>query len=114
MELRTDNLTIPQGATWEVRWPIQNADGTDADLTGWEVRAQARLERRSADVLHEWSTAAGTASVVAGSVALRVSAAESTAWSWTLAVFDVEVFHTDGRVMRVTQGTLEVDSEVTR
>lgn len=114
MTLRTDDLTIPQGTTWEVRWPVQNDDGTPADLDGWLVRAQARTSKTAPVTLHEWSNAAGNASLIDASVSLRVAPEESSAWEWSSAVFDVEIHHTDGRVARITQGRLMVDSEVTR
>lgn len=112
--LRTDDLVIPQGTTWEVRWPILKDDGTPADLGGWQVRAQVRRTRRSAAVLHEWSTTLGNAAISNATISLRVAANESSAWDWSTAAFDVEIYSLDGRVVRVTQGTLHVDPEVTR
>lgn len=109
MTLRTDDLVIPQGATWEVRWPIVGEDGAPADLSGWEARAQARSTIPSPAVLHEFDTA-----VVDSSVALKLTPAESSAFVWTKAVYDVELFHPDGRVVRVTQGAIRIDPEVTR
>lgn len=112
--LRTDDLLIPQGASWEVRWPINNPDGTPTDLTSWTIRAQVRESVSSAVVLHEWTTALGNAMNVTNSVALTVDPAVSSAWTWTAGVFDVELVNVDGRVWRVTQGTIRVDPEVTR
>lgn len=114
MSLRTDSLLIPQGTTWEVRWPVQNSDGTPADLDGWSVRAQLRRSITADEPLHEWSTAVGNASIVDGHVSLRVQPSESESWAWASGVYDVELFHTDGRVVRVTQGSIRVDQEVTR
>lgn len=114
MSLRTDNLTIPQGTTWETRWPILDSAGAPADLTGWDVRAQVRTNKFSDSTLYEWSSTIGNASVIGSEVSLRVSATESPDWNWRTGVYDVEIFHSDGRVLRVTQGEILVDIEVTR
>ena len=114
MSLRTDNLTIPQGPTWETRWPIVDSAGQPANLDGWGVRAHVRTQKLSETVLHEWSSTLGNASILGSDVSLKVSATESSAWNWRKGFYDVEIFHTDGRVLRITQGQMEVDTEVTR
>jgi len=112
--LRTDDLVIPQGTTWEVQWPIQNADGTPADLTGWSARAQVRKALGSSTVLYSWSLLAGNVTVAGGSVSLRVAPEVSSSWEWYSGVYDVELYHPDGRVNRITQGRVTLDKEVTR
>lgn len=109
--LRKDDLLIPQGATWEMHWPIQNTDKSDADLSGWDARSQVRASRSDDTVLHEFD-----ASVSGSDVVLKVSAAESSAWDWRQGVYDVELFKDEAvvRVVRVTQGTITVDLETTR
>lgn len=114
MALRTDRLTIPQGTSWEVRWPILNSSGVPADLTGWSPRAQARVKVTAAEILHEWSVALATIAIIDSAVAMMVTPETSSAWDWRSAVFDVELAHTDGRVIRITQGFIKVDPEVTR
>lgn len=113
-ELRTDDLLIPQGVTWEVRWPLLESDGSPVDLTGWGVRSQVRKSASSLDVLHEWSSAAGNAELVDSAVVLSVAPEVSSAWTWTAGVYDVELFHADGRVLRMTQGKVKISAEITR
>jgi len=115
MALRIDRLTIPQGTSWEVRWPVQNEEGVAADLTGWSPRAQARERVSSTTSIHEWTTLLGNISIVEGStISMRLAPSISSAWDWRTAVFDVELVHVDGRVARISQGELILDPEVTR
>jgi hypothetical protein len=112
--MRTDNLTIPQGTTWAARWPLQEEDGTAANLAGWQARAHARETIRAEEVLHSWNAAAGNVVLDELGVLLSVDPATSSAWAWRSAVYDVELFHTDGTVIRLTQGVISVSPEVTR
>lgn len=113
MTIRTDNLVIPQGATWGVIIPVVNPDDSAADLTGWAARAQVRQTVNSSSTLFEWSVAAGNATITGSNVTLTVDAASSSAWGWTQGVYDVEIFNGDN-VVRLTQGTVQVSPEVTR
>lgn len=112
--LRSDDLIIPQGVSFELQWPIENLDGSHIDLTDWRVRAQVRKSTVSSDVLHQWSDVLGNATVTNSRVSLIVQPADSSAWTWSRGVYDVEIFHTDGRVIRITQGTIRVNREVTK
>lgn len=114
MSLRTDDLVIPQGATWEIHWPVLNLDGTPTDLTTWSVRAQIRTNVNANTTLYEWSSAAGNVLLLSGEIVLSVPASTSSAWTWTDGVYDVELFQPDGTVIRLTQGHVTVDKEVTR
>lgn len=114
--LRRDNLTIPQGTTWSLQWPIAEEAGSVLDVTGWTMRAQVRHTPSSTTVLHEWSTALGNATVTPDYIEIRVSAEESTAWEWIYdnAVFDAEVTLANGEVVRLSQGSVTVSPQVTR
>ncbi len=105
MTARTD-LSIPQGTTWAQSWQI-----TGYDLTGttWTARSQVRRSPGDASVLHEF-----TAAIADDIVTLTVTPAESTAWTWHSGVYDVEIESAAGVVLRVAQGSVRVDREVTR
>lgn len=113
MELREDDLLIAQGSTWGLIIPVINPDGTAADLTGWEPRAQVRKNVKDSTVLYEWSVDDGNASIEESNVILTVPAPVSSAWTWRQGAYDVEVFN-GTQVVRLTQGTIRVDPEVTR
>ena len=114
MALRADNLTILQGTTWLAQWPLQEDGAPLADVTGWDVRAQARETVDSDEVLQSWTSEAGNISLDASGVTLRVDPPVSSAWDWLTAVYDIELFHTDGTVLRIAQGKIKVSPEVTR
>lgn len=108
------NLTIPQGTTWGVAWPIVDTEGRSVDLTGWSARSQVRSDVRTEDVLHEWSSEAGTAELDNSYVTLRVAPEVSTDWTWRDGVYDVELTSPDHVVYRVAEGRISVSPEVTR
>lgn len=112
--LRTDDLVIPQGTTWETHWPVQNTDGTVADLTGWKVKSEVRANPSDPEVLHTWSTDVGNAIVSDGEVILTLIPEVSSAWTWREGVYDIKLYRLDGTVVRLTQGMIYVNKEVTR
>lgn len=115
--IRTDNLTIPQGVTWAIRWPLLDISGDPLDTTGWSAKAQIRSKASSVEVLHEWSTVAGNAEFVDGALELRLEPEDSedwTAWRSLTAVYDVKLTSGEGTVARLVQGTIKVIEAVTR
>lgn len=113
MPLRTDRLIIPQGASWEVRWPVQNPDGTPADLSDWAPRAQIRGRVTSTLPLYTWTS--DDLTIIGNSVSMKTLPEVTSTWEWRTAVFDVELVHMiDGRVVRISQGEVLLDPEVTR
>jgi hypothetical protein len=118
LSLRRDDILIPQGSQFAVYWPSLTVDGVALDATGWTARAQVRADAKSATLLHEWTTANGglTFSVVDAltRLTLTVDADDSSAWEWRLGSYDVEIVDPNGAPIRLTQGTIQVDPEVTR
>lgn len=112
--IRRDNFTVPQGTDWGVRWVLTDPAGKPIDTSGWTVRSQIRRRHNSAEILHEWSSALGNATIVDSSVTLSIPHAISSGWSWSKGVYDVEVTDSNGVVTRLTQGTITVSPEVTR
>lgn len=100
-------LTIKQGSKYAVFWPVA------PDPTGGTILAQVRVRHTSEEVLHEWSTALGNATVDADGVTLMVPAAVSETWDWRTGVFDVELT-LGGETYRLDEGTVVVEPEVTR
>lgn len=102
-------LAVEQGADFSHGWSV-TVNGAPIDAT-WTARSQIRRHSSSPEVLHEFA-----ASVNAdGSVVIAATAAESSAWTWTAGVYDVEVTKADGSLkLRVAQGHVNVSAEVTR
>lgn len=110
------DLTVEQGTTWAHGF-IPKINGSPVLAAGWTAKAQARTAVPDPEILHEWSTDLGNASVDAtsGVVTLSIRPAESSAWAWRLAVYDLEVTSPDGATTyRVVQGKIRVSPEVTR
>jgi hypothetical protein len=130
VSIRAD-LTIPQGKAWTSDlFALIGEDGAPMDLAGKTIRAQVRSSERDVDVLHEWSTARGNIHVTTVQVALddgteltcpaiafTVRPSESSAWRWTLGVYDCEV-STDGdpdsTLGLIDPSAVSVEGEVTR
>lgn len=110
------NLVIKQGADQEIRIPnIRDANGVlIPDLAGYTVRAQVRDRPEATTVLHEWSTAAGSATTSGSDIVLALAAATSTAWTWTHGRYDVELTNPLGKSARVAEGHIILSREVTR
>jgi hypothetical protein len=106
-------LTIDQGTTWGISWPVTE-NGAPKDISAWSVKAQIRSVDSLQAILHEWSTARGNATVTGGRVALTVTPATSSAWTWQAAIYDVELTSPANDVFRIAQGAVYLSPEVTR
>lgn len=105
------DLLIEQGTSWTAAWTVQ-LDGVNLNpAAGWQARAQVRADKNAALVLHEFAC-----TVVGPVVQLTVAADDSSAWLWRRGVYDVEIFdnQTPPRVVRIVEGSVVVDAEVTR
>lgn len=114
--LYKNNLVIPQGVTWAIRWPILDSNGNPANTVGWTVKSQVRKTPDSDEVLYEWSSTLGNASVFDSFVELRLEPEDSSPWRWGAkpVLFDVELTNPSNEVFRVVQGTIELSREITR
>lgn len=118
--MRVDHLTIEQGATYEMTWPLTDPSTGQpfTSLTGWTARGQVRQAVAQATVLFEWSTAPdpgeGTILLEDSKLKLQVTPAQSSLWTWRKAVYDVELTSPAAFVTRLTAGTIFVLAEVTR
>ena len=130
-----EDLVLPQGKSWVgPTWALL-LDGAPVSLSGRAVKAQVRPSARDAQVLHEWSTAAGnvrtlsdvtvvvdngdgtTSEIQTAAIALTVKPSESAAWSWRTGVYDVECTSTSDAEdvwSVVEESAVRVTSEVTR
>lgn len=111
---------VPQGATFvaEVTFVDPDASSMPVDLTGCAARMQARAAVADADPpLYSTDSGVGGHLVLggtAGTVTLTIPATVTAAWTFTRAVFDLEVELPSGVVHRLVKGELFIDPEVTR
>ena len=110
------NLVIKQGSDGGVRFQVNDgATGLPYDLSGWAARAQVRKTVQSSTVLHEFTTALGTATCDAlGFVTLTWSAAATSAWTWDNGFYSVELVSPAGKVTRLDEGKITNSREITR
>jgi len=110
------NLVIEQGTTFNPVLTYSDSAGTAIDLTGYTARMQIRLKRTSATFLHELTTENGgiTLGGAAGTIALLISATDTAAFTFTTAIYDLELITAGGIVTRLLQGSVTLSTEATK
>lgn len=108
------DFVVEQGATFEKYVVWKDGNGDVVDLTGYTARMQARAFTSSETVLAELTTENGGILIDLDRVNLRISAADTAAFTWVSARYDLELIDPTGRVTRLLEGTLAVSPEVTR
>ena len=110
-------LTIEQGATF--RKTLTWKTGTPAlpvDLTGCTARMQIRSEISATETLVSLTSEAGNIVLggVLGTIEIIMTATATAAFTWTEAVYDLEIVFLSGDVTRLVYGAVTVSPEVTR
>lgn len=111
------NLLIEQGATFKRQVLVRTGSPPLAvDLTGYTAKMQVRSTVSAADPapLTLTHTAGLTLGGAAGTIDIRIEAAQTDPWPFKTAVYDLEITSPDGTVTRLLKGTVTVDQEVTR
>jgi hypothetical protein len=120
------SFTIEQGATTNFQVVYKDANGDPIDLTGYQARMQIRKSLQSAEVVCSLSSSldtdgtglnlsgsAGNLPLSSGSIGIYISAASSSNFDFAAAVYDLEL-EKNSEVVRLLQGTVKLDREVTR
>jgi hypothetical protein len=112
----TFNITINQGATFELTITWKDSAGTAIDLTGYTARMQVRETYSSTTPIVSLTNGAGiTLGGAAGTIAIVISATTTAALAAPFSgVYDLEIVSAGGVVTRLVQGTATVSAEVTR
>jgi len=112
----TFNITINQGATFELTITWKDSAGTAINLDGYTARMQVRETYSSATSIVSLTNGAGiTLGGAAGTVAIVISATTTTALTAPFSgVYDLELVNAAGVVTRLLQGAATVTPEVTR
>jgi hypothetical protein len=110
------DLTIEQGVSLNLSMFLKNPDNSVMDLSGYTARMHIRQYVFDTSFLIELTTENGRIvfSIVNGSLTLRLTASETAILSVKRAVYDLELVHSSGNVIRLIEGTVNISTEVTR
>jgi len=115
------NFTIEQGTTVVKQFTYKDANAAVVDLAGYDVRMQIRDTVASSTVIDTFTTSSGmsilgtVSSSNSGTIQLRIEAASSSLYTFTTAVYDIEIEATgSSTVTRLLQGSIKLSPEVTR
>lgn len=110
------NLEIDQGATFVKKFLIRNQDNSSPDITGWSARMQFRTHVSSTDTELEADTTNSKLVLSASdtSISISLSATDTSSLNYSSYVYDLEIVKTDNSVIRLVQGKVLVNNEVTR
>ena len=116
------NITIEQGATFELNLRYTDANGAAIPLTGWTARMQVRATHASPSPALDLPGADGTITLdsepglIVVTVPADVTAALPLYGKASAAyVYDLEIAETaTGRVKKLLKGTATIEAEVTK
>lgn len=118
MSVGTYKLTIYAGVAFERVLEFLDDDDVVVDLTGYDAKLVVRAERDSSTALLTMTStpAAGlTVDGPAGTVTMALSAAETTALTWTTGVYDLVLMPSGGDPEEpYLEGGVEVIQAVSR
>lgn len=120
------NFTIEQGSTLSFDIQYLDSNSNPVDLTGYEARMQIRSSIDATGTIASLSSSLdldGTGLYMSGStnslppssgsIGIVISAASSSLFSFTEAVYDLEIY-SGSIVNRLVKGTIKLDKKVTR
>ena len=110
------DITINQGATFELTVTWKDSTGAAINLTGYSARMQVRETYSSSSTVVSLTNGSGiTLGGAAGTIAILISATTTAALTAPFSgVYDLELVSAGGVVTRLLQGAATVTPEVTR
>lgn len=120
------SFVIEQGSTLDFEIQYKDANNSPINLAGYSGRMQLRQSVDSSDVIITLSSSLsadgtglnfsgsnGTTPPTSGSIGIYISAASSSAFTFSNAVYDLEIV-SGSRVTRILEGSVRLSKEVTR
>lgn len=118
MTAAVHNFTIEQGTTFSKSfvWKTGPGNGSIVDITGFTARLQIREKITSPTPAFSATTANSNLSIVGdeGKINLSITAAQSAAFLFDTAVYDLELTSPANEVTRLVQGSITLSKSVTR
>jgi hypothetical protein len=108
------DITIYQGATYDVTFTWKDESDTEVNLTGYSARLKARESIDSSSAFISLTSGSGiTLGGTAGTIRVLISATDTAALTQS-GVYDLELESGAGVVTRLLEGNLVLSKEVTR
>lgn len=109
------DITIEQGATFQLSLIWKDSDAVPIDITGYTARMQVRRRHTSDTTMLEFTSAAGDITLGGAAGTIVVSAdAPLTGETARSAVYDIELVSPAGVITRLLEGDVTITPEVTR
>lgn len=126
------SFTIEQGSTVDFRIEYKDSNSVPIDLTNYQARMQIRPTKESTSLICNLSSSLNTdgsglnmtptsASLIlpktSGSIGIYISAASSSLFTFSDAVYDLEIVSGSGAgqtVTRILEGKVKLSKEVTK
>ena len=111
------DFTIYQGANHSFQVPYKNADGSVFDFTGYTAKLQVRKTVSAPDVLIELVSPTDIVfNIPLGKISISFLPEKTTPLANTkqTLVYDLEVTNGVTNVLRIIEGTITINPEVTR
>ena len=107
------NYKIDQGADWFLSIQYKDSAGAAIDLTGYTAAMQFRPVASNTTALNLTSSSGITITAATGTLAIRITAAQSGALLAAQYDYELEITSSAGVVTRLIQGLATVDGQLT-
>jgi len=109
------DFEIEAGATFTADLAVTDEAGDPIDLTGYTARMDIKRDAREDAALLSLTTDNAHVIITApsGQLLVYISAAETSALTFTRGIYDLEIVDALGRVTRLVEGAVIVKPEVT-
>ncbi len=106
------DFTLYQGATFSTTLQIKDANDDAVDITNYTFAGQIRTSAHSGDIQATFDIT--VANGATGTVSWKLSSTNSALVPAQQCVYDVEMTQSNGDVIRILEGFVDVKANVTR
>jgi hypothetical protein len=113
-----DHFDMPI-STVKDKWVVGSGEMTyhkPTDITDYTARMQIRENWHATDIIHELTTenAGIVLTVEDAGIAITILPVDTEAFTFNVAVYDIEMISPSGQITRVIEGTVTLHKEVTK
>lgn len=109
----TYDFTIEQGTTFSRTFTWTDSSNNPINLTGYTAKLSIAPAPAGTPYISLTDTSGITLGGSAGTIAVTLTAAQTTAFTFTTAKYDLKLTDASGNVTRLLEGTVTLDDEVT-